>query len=93
MYVYNVSRIINMFNFQQLSTLSWLTRAHIVSCFSASEITDEDVLQAFIKERKLNGDFISKTSDMLWQKEVLKFEDVSDVSVADVSQEVLVQHA
>ncbi|XP_022142533.1 uncharacterized protein LOC111012623 isoform X2 [Momordica charantia] len=57
---------------------------------AASEITDEDVLQAFIKERKLNGDFISKTSDMLWQNEVLKFEDVSDVSVADVSQEVLV---
>lgn len=76
-----------------LLTFSWLTSAHIVSCFSASEITDEDVHQAFLKERKLNGDFISKTSDMLWQRDVLKFEDARDSSFADASQEVLVQHA
>lgn len=29
---------------------------------------DEDVLQMFFKERELNGDFISRTSDLLWRR-------------------------
>jgi len=29
---------------------------------------DEDVLQIFFKERELNGDFISRTSDLLWRR-------------------------
>ncbi|KAL2328443.1 hypothetical protein Fmac_021870 [Flemingia macrophylla] len=29
---------------------------------------DEDVLQMFYKERELNGDFISKASDLLWRR-------------------------
>jgi hypothetical protein len=28
---------------------------------------DEDVLQIFLKERELNGDFVSRTCDLLWQ--------------------------
>ncbi|XP_072976184.1 uncharacterized protein [Typha angustifolia] len=31
-----------------------------------SDIAGEDVMQIFLKERQLNGDFISKASDMLW---------------------------
>ncbi|XP_022973155.1 uncharacterized protein LOC111471665 [Cucurbita maxima] len=57
---------------------------------AVSEIAEEDVLQAFFEERKLNADFISKTSDMLWQREVMKFEDVTDDRFTDTSQEVLV---
>ncbi|XP_038895660.1 uncharacterized protein LOC120083843 isoform X2 [Benincasa hispida] len=57
-----------------------------VSCFSVSEIAEEDVLRAFFEERKLNSDFISKTSDMLWQRAVLKFEDVTDDRFTDTSQ-------
>ncbi|KAG7019357.1 hypothetical protein SDJN02_18317 [Cucurbita argyrosperma subsp. argyrosperma] len=57
---------------------------------AVSEIAEEDVLQAFFEERKLNADFISKTSDMLWQREVVKFEDVTDDRFTDTSQEVLV---
>lgn len=63
-----------------------------VSCFSVSEIAEEDVLQAFFEERKLNSDFISKTADMLWQREVLKFEDVTDDRFTDTSPEGLVQY-
>ncbi|XP_027347214.1 uncharacterized protein LOC113858685 isoform X3 [Abrus precatorius] len=29
---------------------------------------DEEVLQIFFKERELNGDFISRASDLLWQR-------------------------
>lgn len=64
---------------------------HTVSCFSASDIAQVDVLQAFFEERKLNGDFISKACDMLWQREVLISEDASDERFTDTSQEVLVQ--
>ncbi|KAK7263425.1 hypothetical protein RJT34_31015 [Clitoria ternatea] len=34
---------------------------------SASDV-EEDVLQIFFKERELNGDFISRASDLLWQR-------------------------
>lgn len=64
-----------------------------VSCFSVSDIAEEDVLQAFFEERKLKSDFISKTSDMLWQRAVLKFEDVTDDRFMYTSQEGLVQYA
>lgn len=57
---------------------------------AVSEIAEEDVLQAFFEERKLNSDFISKTADMLWQREVLKFEDVTDDRFTYTSPEGLV---
>ncbi|KAL5579764.1 hypothetical protein UlMin_012206 [Ulmus minor] len=37
-----------------------------------SEIAEDDVLETFLRERQLNGDFISKVSDMFWQREVMK---------------------
>ncbi|KAH9659680.1 hypothetical protein KPL70_023952 [Citrus sinensis] len=40
-----------------------------------SEVAEEDVLQMFFKDRELNGDFISKTSDMFWLMGALKFVD------------------
>ncbi|XP_052287771.1 uncharacterized protein LOC102624420 isoform X5 [Citrus sinensis] len=39
------------------------------------EVAEEDVLQMFFKDRELNGDFISKTSDMFWLMGALKFVD------------------
>ncbi|KAL3718352.1 hypothetical protein ACJRO7_003481 [Eucalyptus globulus] len=36
------------------------------------ELVEEEILKTFLKERQLSGDFISKASDMLWQREALK---------------------
>lgn len=38
----------------------------------------EDVMRIFLKDRQLNGDFISKVSDMLWlwRKENSEFSEV-----------------
>ena len=41
-----------------------------------SEIAEEDVVRTFFRERKLNGDFISKITDFFWQKEAIKFVNV-----------------
>jgi len=41
---------------------NWLKLIFLVSG------ADEDVLQIFFKERELNGDFISRTSDLLWRR-------------------------
>lgn len=31
---------------------------------------DEDVLQTFLKDRELNGDFVSRTCDLLWRMDI-----------------------
>ncbi|KAG9458490.1 hypothetical protein H6P81_002998 [Aristolochia fimbriata] len=36
------------------------------SSLSESDLAGEEILQIFLKERQLNGDIISKTSDILW---------------------------
>ncbi|KAJ1440722.1 hypothetical protein SESBI_01792 [Sesbania bispinosa] len=36
---------------------------------------DEDILQIFFKERELNGDFISRASDLLWRRNFRNFDD------------------
>lgn len=38
-------------------------------------------MRMFAKERQLNGDFVSKVSDMLWWKEMLKFEASETINV------------
>ncbi|XP_021802597.1 uncharacterized protein LOC110746664 isoform X2 [Prunus avium] len=43
-----------------------------VSALRTSPPPEEDVLQAFFKERQLNGDLVSKVSDVFWQKEFTK---------------------
>lgn len=50
-----------------------------------NKFTGDDVLQAFLKERELSGDFIAKLSDELWLKGVItnsrnieNFEEVAD---------------
>ncbi|XP_031400346.1 uncharacterized protein LOC116210578 isoform X2 [Punica granatum] len=37
-----------------------------------SELLEEEVLRTFLKDRKLTGDFISKASDIIWQRDALK---------------------
>lgn len=55
--------------------------------------TDEDVLQIFFKERELNGDFISRASDLLWQRKFRISGDSTGIELADVSQQTeQVQH-
>ncbi|XVF46954.1 hypothetical protein PTKIN_Ptkin03bG0069800 [Pterospermum kingtungense] len=49
---------------------------------SVSESVEEDVLEMFFKDREVNGDFISKASDKLWQRGLLKDVDI-DVSEPD----------
>lgn len=51
------------------------------------ESGEENVLQTFFRERQLNGDFISKASDILWQREVMKFVDADAGTLADSSQQ------
>ena len=51
------------------------------------ELAGEDVLRMFFKERELNGDFISKASDMLWQREVMKFVDAEAGALPDTPQQ------
>lgn len=50
---------------------------------------DEDVLQIFFKERELNGDFVSRTSDLLWQ---MNFRNSGDYDISkltnDTSQQI-----
>lgn len=55
--------------------------------FTGSESVEEDVLQMFFKDREVNGDFISKASDMLWQREVLKVVDPDAGQSADIGQQ------
>ncbi|XP_010251671.1 PREDICTED: uncharacterized protein LOC104593495 [Nelumbo nucifera] len=49
---------------------------------------EEDVLQIFLKERQLSGDFISKASDILLRSDILNFVD-SDSSVLEENPQQL----
>ncbi|TXG73565.1 hypothetical protein EZV62_002144 [Acer yangbiense] len=53
------------------------------------EVAEDDVLQMFLKDREVNGDFISRASDMFWLREVVKFVDAdSDATrLADTPQQ------
>lgn len=52
-----------------------------------SGVAEEDVLQMFLKERKLSGDFISKASDIFWLREVQQFVDAAAGKPADTPQQ------
>lgn len=57
-----------------------------------SESVEENVLEMFFKDREVNGDFVSKVSDMLWQREVLKVVDTDasePAGTAEQSQQVI----
>lgn len=41
-----------------------------------SEVAEEDVLQTFFKERQLNGDLVSKVSDVFWKREFANSVDI-----------------
>ncbi|TQE11452.1 hypothetical protein C1H46_003015 [Malus baccata] len=43
-----------------------------------SEVAEEDVLQTFFKERQLNGDLVSKVSDVFWKREFANSIDADD---------------
>lgn len=43
---------------------------------------DEDVLQIFFKERELNGDFISRASDLLWRR---NFRNSGDYNISNLT--------
>lgn len=52
-----------------------------------SEVVEDDVLLTFFKEREQNGDFISKASDILWQREVMKTVDAEASMLVDTPQQ------
>ncbi|KAK8550779.1 hypothetical protein V6N13_119280 [Hibiscus sabdariffa] len=54
---------------------------------SVSESVEENVLEMFFKDREENGDFISKVSDKLWQREVLKVVDTNASEPTDTAQQ------
>ncbi|XVE79204.1 hypothetical protein DITRI_Ditri14bG0038900 [Diplodiscus trichospermus] len=54
---------------------------------SVSESVEEDVLQMFFKDREVNGDFISKASDMLWRRDVLQVVGTDAGQPADATQQ------
>lgn len=58
-----------------------------------SKLTGDDVMQAFLKERELSGDFIAKLSDGIWLKGVItnsknieNIEEVADSKKLDTPQ-------
>lgn len=52
-----------------------------------SGIAEDDVMLMFLKDRQVNGDFISKATDVFWIKQVVKLDDVdSDAIFADTPQ-------
>lgn len=51
-----------------------------------SELAEDDVLRVFLRERQLNGDFISKACDKFWQRGVAEFVDVDDDKLSDIPQ-------
>lgn len=52
---------------------------------------EEDVLLTFLKERKLTGDFISKASDIIWQRDAIKLIDDDTLELPDDTQQKLVK--
>lgn len=57
------------------------------SSLPGREAVGEDVMRTFLKDRQLNGDFISKVSDMLWQRDNLTHEDSEISTVHENSQQ------
>lgn len=48
------------------------------------ELAEDDVLRTFIKERELNGDFITKVSDRIWLGEaIISYDNAVIPEVAD----------
>lgn len=61
-----------------------------------SESVEENVLEMFFKDREVNGDFVSKVSDMLWQREVLKVVDTNasePAGTAEQSEQVRIYYS
>ncbi|KAF9676348.1 hypothetical protein SADUNF_Sadunf09G0129300 [Salix dunnii] len=52
-----------------------------------SELAEDDVLRVFLRERQLNGDFISKACDKFWQRGVAEFDDIDIDELSDIPQE------
>ncbi|MED6169197.1 hypothetical protein PIB30_019309 [Stylosanthes scabra] len=48
---------------------------------------EEDVLQVFLEEREINGDFISRLSDMLWQRKFRSASSLESYGIGNTSQQ------
>ncbi|XP_026424869.1 uncharacterized protein LOC113321204 isoform X2 [Papaver somniferum] len=65
-------------------------RKSVVSVFRSS-LPGEDALQMFLRDRQLNGDFVSKASDIIWRRDELKFIDLEDNVFDENSQQMQLQ--
>ncbi|KAF3776881.1 hypothetical protein EJ110_NYTH47293 [Nymphaea thermarum] len=55
-------------------------------CDLGSDLASEEALETFLRERRLNGDFISRASDILWGRDVVR-PDKSEANRAAVSRQ------
>ncbi|XP_031498842.1 uncharacterized protein LOC116263296 [Nymphaea colorata] len=55
-------------------------------CDLGSDLASEEALETFLRERRLNGDFISRASDILWGRDVVR-PDKSEANTAAVSRQ------
>ncbi|MCL7046892.1 hypothetical protein MKW94_021745 [Papaver nudicaule] len=62
-------------------------RKSVVSVFRSS-LPGEDALQMFLRDRQLNGDFVSKASDIIWRRDELKFFELEDNVFDENSQQM-----
>lgn len=53
----------------------------------ANELSAQDLFELFLQERKITGDLVSKTSDMLWKKEVLEVDESRRAEVKERLQQ------
>ncbi|KAI3984211.1 hypothetical protein MKX01_011165 [Papaver californicum] len=65
-------------------------RKSVVSVFRSS-LPGEDALQMFLRDRQLNGDFVSKVSDIIWRRDELKFIDLEDNVFVENSDQMQLQ--
>ncbi|KAL9247328.1 hypothetical protein vseg_020770 [Gypsophila vaccaria] len=56
------------------------------SSSSASERVEDDVMREFLQDRQLNGDVITKFSDILFQRRAMSFSDAEANEFVDITQ-------
>eukprot|EP01018_Ginkgo_biloba_P038065 Gb_29637 [translate_table: standard] len=55
---------------------------------AGNELSAQDIFELFLRERQASGDFISRTSDVLWKKEVLELDDNRSIEVKESLQQL-----
>ncbi|KAF6144525.1 hypothetical protein GIB67_023971 [Kingdonia uniflora] len=70
-----ISKTAHSFMLPEQPTISTFFLLQEPTVLTYKEISRKDLLQFFLKERQLNGDLVSKTCDLLWKRDELKYVD------------------